>query len=160
MLIRRGEGYFDPLNDCVRYRQLCNVPINSELYQTTPVEIKVQEHLDEGMKNFKLEFTADREFKATHSYNVQNSKYRNWKYHGTPDYLKEFIPSQTELLIDQDGQITGVKCCCREFNKGPRNISAPCSHILALYVVSSKFLHLEFQPGREYKIDDILEMLL
>lgn len=46
------------------------------------------------------------------------------------------------------------------FNKGPRNISAPCSHILALYMISTKFLRVKLEPNKEYKINDIMEKLL
>ena len=41
-----------------------------------------------------------------------------------------------------------------------RNISEPCSHILALYLISSKFLKLKLDINKEYKINDIMETLL
>lgn len=160
MLFRRGEGYYDAVNDTVRFRQLCNTPIAKELYETTPMELKVQENMDEGMKNFKVKMTSDKEFVASHSFITPNSKYENWKYYGSDDYNREFDMTETELTIDEDGQISKVKCTCREFTKGPRNISAPCSHILALYMISSKFLKLKFKPDKEYKMNDIMEMLL
>lgn len=160
MLFRRGEGYFDAVNNTIRFRQLCNIPISKELYETTAVELKVQKYLDEGMEHFRLKATTDMEFVATHSFKMPNSKYKNWKFRGTEDYNREYDLTHTELIIDQDGQISKVKCNCREFNKGPRNISAPCAHILALYVISSKFLKLKLKPECEYKINDIMEMLL
>ncbi|MCX7749576.1 MAG: hypothetical protein N2645_22175 [Clostridia bacterium] len=160
MLMRRGEGYFDPIKDRVRFRQLCNVPIPGELYETTEMELKVQEHLEEGMGHFRIKTTSKKEFVAAHSFKMPNPKYEHWKYRGTEDYRRQYDPTQTELIIDQDGQISKVSCKCKEFNKGPRNISAPCSHILALYVISSKYLKLELKPDREYKMNDIMEMLL
>ncbi len=160
MLIRRGEGFFDPVSNTVRFRQLCNTPINKELYETTQMELNVQRNLEEGLANFRLKFTDEREFVATHSFKIPNTKYNNWKYRGTEDYNREHDLTQTELAIDEDGQISKVKCTCSEFNRGCRNISEPCSHILALYVSASKFVHLELDEMVEYKIDDILEMLL
>ena len=160
MLFKRGEGYFDPVNDTIRFRQLCNVPIAEELYSTTQMEFEVQKLLELGLEQLCLKATEEKEFVASYAFSMQNSKYRNWNYRGTEDYHKEFVSTETELIIDQDGQISKVKCKCKEFNKGPRNISAPCSHILALYVIASKFLKLELKSGREYKINDIMEMLL
>lgn len=138
MLLRRGEGYFDPVLDVVRFRQLLSVPIDKSLYETTPMEIKVQEHIQEGMANFTIKINNEMELIAANSYKDGNA----------------------ELVIDQDGQISKVKCKCSEFNRGSRNISEPCSHILALYSTTSKFMQLEFVPDREYKINDILEILL
>ncbi|MFX0070063.1 MAG: hypothetical protein ACFFAO_03145 [Candidatus Hermodarchaeota archaeon] len=160
MLLRRGEGYYDPINDKIRFRQLCNVPIPRELYETTKTELKVQEHLDETMKHFRLKTTSEKEFIAKNSYDMPNPKYQNWKYHNTEDYNRQFDLTETEITIDQDGQISKVSCNCKEFKKGPRNISAPCSHLLALYVSSSKFLHLELKIDKEYTMNDILEVLL
>ncbi|MCY6959009.1 hypothetical protein [Clostridium brassicae] len=160
MLFRRGEGYFDAVNNTIRFRKLCNTPIPKELYETTPIELEVQQHLDEGMEHFKIKMTQDNEFVAIHSFKMPNSKYKNWRFRGTEDYDREYNLTETELVIDEDGQISNVKCKCREFNKGPRNISAPCSHILALYLISSKFFKLELKPDKEYKMNDIMEILL
>ena len=160
MLFRRGEGYFDPVNDKVRFRQLCNVPIDEELYETTDMEYDVQEHLCAGRENLTLELTEDKEFIARQSFEIPNPRYYNWEYKSTEDYTREYNLTETEVTIDQDGQISKVRCKCREFNKGPRNISEPCSHILAVYINASKFQKLELKPGREYKMDDIMEILL
>ena len=72
------------------------------------------------------------------------------------------VPSDnTEIVIDQDGQITKVDCCCSKFKRGEKNISDPCAHILALYVASFKLLKLKnLEYDKEYKINDIMEMLL
>ncbi|MDP4182293.1 MAG: hypothetical protein Q8942_14540 [Bacillota bacterium] len=160
MLLKRGEGYFDPVNDTVRFRQLLSVPIDSELYQDTPLERNVQKLFDEGMNNFRLKSNAEKEFTAFQGYKIPNVKYKNWNFRGTEDYNKEFVFTDTSLTIDQDGEITKVSCNCKEFNRGAKNISDSCSHILALYVTSARFLHLELKPDIIYKIDDILEMLL
>lgn len=150
MLFRRGEGYYDPIKDNIRFRQLCNIPISPDLYESTDVELNVQKHLDEGMDKFSIKITAAKEYLAKISYKKLDSEIRNNKSKLT----------KTELSIDQDAQITKVSCDCKEFVKGPRNISAPCSHILALYVNATKFMHLELEPETEYKMNDILEMLL
>jgi hypothetical protein len=160
MLFRRGEGYFDPACDVIRFRQLCNTKIPESLYETTPMELEVEEHLKEVTENFSLKLTTDMNFIAVNSFKIPNSKYKNWRYHGTKDYHREHDLSETEIVIDEDGQITKLACKCRGFNRGPRNISAPCSHILALYVMSSKFMKLNLKPEGEYKINDIMEMLL
>jgi hypothetical protein len=160
MLLKRGEGYFDIINNTLRFRKLCNSPIPKELYETTAMEFKVKEYMMEGMDNFSASMSEKDEFVFKHSYKMPNSKYKNWKFRGTADYNRAHDLTETELIIDDDGQIAKVKCKCREFNKGPRNISAPCAHILALYLISSKFTRLELEKGKEYKINDIMESLL
>lgn len=160
MLLKRGEAYFDLTKDTVRFRRLCNEPIPKELYETTEMEFKVQEHMREGMDNFSASMSDSNEFIFNHSFKMANSKYKHWKFRGSEDYNREYDLTETQLIIDEDGQISKVKCKCREFNKGPRNISAPCAHILALYLISAKFTRLKLEKGREYKINDIMESLL
>lgn len=160
MLFKRGEGYFDVVDNKVRFRRLCKEDIKEELYKTTSTELKVKEHMEEGMDNFRAMFTENNEFIFSHKFKKPNSKYKNWKYYGTDEFNKEFDLTDTILKIDNDGQIVKVKCNCKEFNKGARNISEPCSHILALYLISSKFLKLKLDINKEYKINDIMETLL
>jgi len=160
MLLKRGEGYFDLINNTVRFRKLCNEPIAKELYETTEMEFKAQEHMREGMDNFSASLRDSNEFIFNHSFKMPNPKYKHWKFRGSDDYNREHDLTETQLIIDEDGQISKVKCKCREFNKGPRNISAPCAHILALYLISAKFTRLKLEKGREYKINDIMESLL
>ena len=160
MLLKRGEGYFDATHDTVRFRRLCNESIPKELYETTEMEFKVQEHINEGMDNFRAMMNESNEFMFKHSFKMPNSKYKNWKFRDTEDYNREHDLTETQLIIDEDGQISKVKCKCREFNKGPRNISAPCAHILALYLISTKFTRLKLEKDKEYKINDIMETIL
>lgn len=160
MMLRKGEGYFDAVDNKVRFRQLCNVPIPEELYKITALELKVEEHLSEGMENFIVKFTEEKQFVFSNKYKMPNPSYRNWNFRGTEDYYRRYNLSEAQLVIDEDGQICNVKCACKEFNKGPRNISAPCSHVLALYLNSIKFLKLKLELNKEYKINDIMEMLL
>lgn len=160
MLLRRGEAYFDAINDTVRFRRLLSTEIPKELYETTEIEYKVQEHMKESMDNFSAKLTNSNEFIFKHSFKIPNSKYKNWNFRGTEDFNRKHDFTETELIIDEDGQISKVKCKCKEFNKGPRNISAPCSHILALYLISSKFTRLKLEVDREYKINDIMETIL
>ena len=160
MLLKRGEGYYDATNDTIRFRRLCNEPIPEELYETTEMEFKVKEHMNEGMDNFSASMSEENEYIFQHSFKIPNSKYKNWKFRGTEDYNREHDLTETQLIIDEDGQISKVKCKCREFNKGPRNISAPCAHILALYLISAKFTRLKLEKGKQYKINDIMESIL
>jgi len=160
MLLKRGEGYFDATHDTVRFRRLCNESIPKELYETTEMEFKVQEHINEGMDNFRAMMNESNEFMFKHSFKMPNSKYKNWKFRDTEDYNREHDLTETQLIIDEDGQISKVKCKCREFSKGPRNISAPCAHILALYLISTKFTRLKLEKDKEYKINDIMETIL
>lgn len=159
-LLKRGEGYFDAINNVVRFRKLCNEPIPGDLYKTTPTEFAVKELIDIGMEHFKIKMSEKNEYIFSNAYKAPNDKYKKFKYRGTEDYNRQYDMLETVLMIDEDGQISGLKCACKEFNKGPRNISAPCSHILALYVVSAKFTRIKLEHGREYKINDIMELLL
>lgn len=160
-LMKRGEGYFDAVTNQIRFRQLCNTPIPSHLYETTDIEHQVAKHLKEGMDQFSAEMNEVGEFIFTHHYNVPNPNYQSWYYRNQPEeYNRRFNLSNTSLNIDPDGNITTVKCNCSKFLSGARNISAPCAHILALYSSSTKFLKLELEVGRAYKINDIMETLL
>lgn len=143
MLFRRGEGYFDILNDKVRFRHLCNAPIPEELYEVSDIEKDVQTCSKLTFDNMKVRYTHQQEFIFTTTYKEQGQL------------------SSTEIVIDQDGQITKIDCSCQTFKRGERNLSEPCAHILALYVASYKLLKLKnLEYEKEYKINDIMEMLL
>ncbi len=145
MLFRRGEGYFDLEHGCVRFRHLINAPLPKTLYEVSPIETAVEKYSKLTFDNMRIRYTPKHEFVFTTSYLEGGS-----------------LPaSETELVIDQDGQITRINCSCKAFKRGARNLSEPCAHILALYVASYKLLklkNLEFE--KEYKINDIMEMLL
>ena len=160
MVLRKGEAYFDPINDKLRFRQLCNTPIPKELYEITEMEKQVQKNLDASLDNYKLKLNDALELAASNGYDIPNPKYRNWSHHETPDYDRRYNKSETEITLDQDGQIAKLKCNCREFKKGPRNISAPCSHILALYMTSTKFIYAPLKPNVDYNIKKLFEELL
>ncbi|MCL2336673.1 MAG: hypothetical protein FWC60_04545, partial [Firmicutes bacterium] len=142
-LFKRGEGYFDAAQELVRFRRLCNTPIPPELYATTATERRVKENLDGGLENFKIKLSANDDYVFTNAYKNESGKV-----------------IETEMSIDADGQISKVKCPCREFQSGPRNISAPCAHILALYITAAKFTRLKLAAGLVYGINDIMELLL
>lgn len=143
MLFRRGEGYFDPINDNVRFRHLCNAPIPEELYEVSEIEMKVQHVSKLTFDNMKVRYSRQKEFIFATTYKENHQ----W--------------SSTEIVIDQDGQITKIDCNCQQFKRGARNLSEPCAHILALYVASYKLLKLKnLEYDKEYKINDIMEMLL
>jgi len=158
-LLKRGEGYYDAVNNVVRFRKLCNEQIPKELYETTETEAAVKKLMDDGMNNFRMKLNENHEYIFTNSYPAPNEKHKNYRFENTDDGSSRMIPSntvKTELIIDEDGQVSGLKCGCREWRKGPKNISSPCPHILALYMVSAKFTQLTPEPNREYKINDIL----
>ena len=125
MLFRRGEGYFDPINDNVRFRHLCNAPIPEELYEVSEIEMKVQHVSKLTFDNMKVRYSRQKEFIFATTYKENHQ----W--------------SSTEIVIDQDGQITKIDCNCQQFKRGARNLSEPCAHILALYVASYKLLKLK-----------------
>jgi len=143
MLFRRGEGYFDMINNCVRFRCLCSIPIPEELYEVSDIEMDVQKISKLTFDNMRVRYSRQQEFIFTTTYKESNQT------------------SFTELVIDQDGQITKIDCNCKKFRRGERNLSEPCAHILALYVASYKLLKLKnLEYEKEYKINDIMEMLL
>jgi len=142
-LLKRGEGYYDVTKDVVRFRRLCNEPIPEELYKTTEIEYEVQNLIKSTLENFTIRFDEKNDFVFTNKYNVRNLNAVN-----------------TEITIDEDGEISKLKCSCKEFNKGPRNISSPCSHILALYMISNKYTKLKLREDKEYTVNDIMEMLI
>lgn len=160
MLFRKGEGYYDPLTDLIRFRQLCQVPLPEELYASSDLELKVVTHLEEEVKDFKIRMDEKGTLIATHALKMPNPKRNKWRYYNTDDYTREFDLTDTEIHIDEDGQITKVSCSCPTFKKGPRNISGPCSHILAVYMMAGKFTKLKLEPHREYNMNAIMELLL
>jgi len=137
-LLKRGEGYYDSAFNLVRFRKLCAEPVPKELYQTTKAEFAVKKLTDMGMEKFTVKLSEKNDYVFTNVYDSIS----------------------TELSIDEDGEISGVKCGCTEFNRGPSNISSPCPHILALYMTSVKYTRLTLERGKEYNTSDIMEMLL
>lgn len=160
MLLKKGEGYYDPVNDKVRFRRLINEELPKEMYETTEIEKNVQKHIDGSLDKFRMSINEDGEYKFTHCMKTPNPKKGKWAYYRTPDFDREFDDTETEMSIDMDGAITHVKCNCKTFKKGAGNISEPCDHILALYLISNKFLKVKLDTGKEYKINDIMEELL
>lgn len=160
MLLKKGEGYYDPINDKVRFRRLISEPLPEEVYKTTETELNVQKHINGGMDKFTVSVNDQGEYVFRHSMKTPNPKKGKWKYYRTPDFDREYDYTDTEMRIDEDGAITYVKCDCKEFKKGAGNISEPCEHILALYMISIKFLKVKLEPKKEYKINDIMEKLL
>lgn len=160
MLLKKGEGYYDPINDKVRFRRLISEPLPEEIYKTTETELNVQKHINGGMDKFTVSVNDQGEYIFRHSMKTPNPKKGKWKYYRTPDFDREYDYTDTEMRIDEDGAITYVKCDCKEFKKGAGNISEPCEHILALYMISIKFLKVKLEPKKEYKINDIMEKLL
>lgn len=143
MLFRRGEGYFDMINGKVRFRRLCSAPIPEELYEVSDVERDVQKISKLTFDNMRIRYSQKQEFLFTTTYKENGQS------------------SSAEIVIDQDGQITKINCNCQKFRRGERNLSDPCAHILALYVASYKLLKLKnLEYEKEYKINDIMEMLL
>ncbi len=146
MLFRRGEGYFDIVHNQVRFRRLCNEPLPEEMYEISYLEKEVLKLSKQTFDQMTVRYTPAKEFIFTTTY-----KGSYWWEGDT----------RTELTIDQDVQIVKLKCNCATFQRGERNISDPCAHILALYIASFKLLKLQnLEYNKEYKINDIMEMLL
>jgi len=145
MLLKKGEGFFDIINNKIRFRQLCNTEIPEYLYETTEIEKQVGGLIDSITASLKIIRNKKNEFTFTGFYKSSN-------YSDNTDKIL--------LTFDEDGQIVNLGCNCHTFNKGARNISEPCAHILAMYIVSIKFLKLDLKYDKEYKINDIMEMLL
>ncbi|MBD3254698.1 MAG: hypothetical protein GF383_06375, partial [Candidatus Lokiarchaeota archaeon] len=142
MLLRRGEAYYDPLIKKYRFRHLCNVPIPEKLYEVSELEKNVESHIKQPLGNLHIEVNADQQLEVSNVYTIRGNAH-----------------TLTILQFDQDRQISKVKCDCREFKRGSKNISSPCSHILALYITSMNFLNFTFEPEKEYNIQDLEEII-
>lgn len=160
MLFKKGEGFYDLTSNMVRFRRLFNEEIPKEMYEVSDLESAVLSHFEEGLDSFSIFVNEDKEYTFKHSLKKKNSKYHNYSYYGTEDFDKEYDLSDTKITIDQDGQIVSLSCNCKKFKKGKKNISDPCDHILALYILSIKFLKVDLDPNKEYKINDIMEKIL
>lgn len=147
MMLKKGEAYYDVTTDKVRFRQLCSEPIPEELYKVTGMERKVNKLQNASLDSFCAVRLENGDYCFSHEYVEKDNYGKN-------------TTRKAELVIDEDGQIKTVSCTCAEFQKGDRNISDPCAHILALYLMSFKFFGLPFETGKNYKINDIMEMLL
>jgi hypothetical protein len=137
-VLKRGEAYVDADDGLIRFRRLCSEPIPEELYRTTDTEQKVNKLLKKSMDSFSVVMSDDNEY----------------------SFKTEFNKEKTELTIDEDGQISKLNCSCKEFKRGPKNISAPCPHVLVLYLRSIKFTALELERGKEYTTNDLMDFLL
>jgi hypothetical protein len=122
--LRKGEAYFDLENQVFRFRKLLNFPIPKRLYERTVLEIEVLKLLENQSTDFDISKNDKDEIVAKESFMTYRKRLK------------------TSVVFDLDGQIEKVKCQCREFKKGPRNISAPCSHILTIYIRARKFLNI------------------
>jgi len=87
--------------------------------------------------------------------NKRAERLRRYGYRVEQEYRMRTKRKKTSITFDQDGQIIKLKCGCREFNEGPRNISAPCSDILALYITIIKFINLPFEIGKKYQFKEL-----
>ena len=145
MLLRKGDAYYDPIIETYRFRQLLNVPMPLELYQTSPLERAVLEELKSPNVKLKLKLTPNKDIEAESGFSTSvRSRYGI--------QTKKII---TKITFDQDKQIVKVNCACRIFKKGPRNISSPCRHILALYITVSKYLDLQLDLKTNYNLEKL-----
>ena len=154
MLLRKGEAYYDPIIEAFRYRQLLNVPLPNELYQVTPLERNVLSLMEVAKRDFQLKLNDEMEL-------IINTKFvesiqKRARYGYTRTINKTY---KVKIIFDQDKQITKVECGCRDFKHGPRNISAPCKHILATYIIASRYLSLAFQVNKKYTIKDLEDII-
>lgn len=159
-LLRKGEGYYDLVTKQIRFRRLMVEELPREMYATTDLEVKVKEHLDRGLNDFRVKVNDEGEYTFTHKMKTPNPKRYRWRYHGTDDYEREFDDVDVEMRINDDGEVTYLNCGCPDFKKTKGTMADTCDHILALYVMSIKFLKVELEPNREYTINDIMERVL
>ncbi|MFX1298972.1 MAG: hypothetical protein ACFFD2_29455, partial [Promethearchaeota archaeon] len=157
-LLRRGEAYFDLINEKFRFRQLLNVPVPEELYQETGVELEVQNLLNKRNESLSMQINEDLEMLAKISYKIPNPKYNKMRYYGRSSYREEFFDSNTEIRFGPEKEIFKVNCKCKEFQKGPRNISSPCAHLLSLYISAMKFINFPLKPGFIYNINALEDL--
>jgi hypothetical protein len=159
LILRRGEAYYDPIINSTRFRQLLNIPIPKRIYERTEFEKKVQGLIEPSkmnlslIRNNKSEVVVESFYETQMRIRVRNrraERLRRYGYRVEPEYRSRTKRINTSITLDQDGQIIKVKCRCKEFNEGPRNISAPCSDILALYIISINFMNLPFEIGKKY----------
>jgi len=159
MILRRGEAYYDPIINSIRFRKLLNIPLPKRLYERTDLEKKVLGLINSTKTNLTLTCNKKSEilvesFSETQMRirvrNKRAERLRRYGYRVEQEYRMRTKRKKTSITFDQDGQIIKLKCGCREFNEGPRNISAPCSDILALYIISINFMNLPFEIGKKY----------
>lgn len=156
-LLRCGEAYFDLINNKYRFRKLCNIPLPSHLYEETDFERQVTSLLHE-IKN-KTQITKNKELEiiADYSYS-EEQRYKDFETttymrYGRERTRRESIWKRRELIkttqikFDQDNRISKVKCDCKEYKKGPRNISNPCPHLLALLITIADHIKKPFEVG-------------
>jgi len=114
-------------------------------------------NIDIIKQNFHLTLNKKLELIAESSFTETIEK-RNRRYYS---YSRTITKSHTnKIIFDQDKQIVKVECGCKAFKKGPRNISAPCKHILALYIIAVKFLDLPLERGTKYTIKQMEDLKL
>jgi hypothetical protein len=172
-VLRQGKGYYDIVSGKIRYRELLNVPLPLDFTPTTEMEKQVLSYLNDENFTRTLTIKSDknenwtiekRTFVGTKQVKVHSSSRRSSRSSYYDDYgyygysrrrhpvetrtVKKYV--DTLIIIDPDKQITKLRCTCKVFQKGPRNISSPCSHILALYLSCMSYLDLHLKPKRIY----------
>jgi len=168
MVLRKGEAYYDPIIESLRFRQLLNIPIPKELYEITNLERQVLSLIDSPKNNLTLIFNENLEIIVEDYYETQvrrrigqrrDARSRRYGIPQNPEYRMVTQRKTTKITFDQDGQIVKIMCNCKEFNEGPKNLSAPCSHILSLYITAVKFINLPFELGKLYNIKQLEDMV-
>ncbi len=167
-VLRRGNGYYDIINDSYRFRQLCNEPLPPHLYETTDLEEDVISLLAKNDLKITLEKNDDTQLIAKYH---SDEKESFWEYEDVQytrygrtrtrrERVKKFrdVTKETKIIFDNDLRISKVECHCKKFKKGKRNISDPCPHILMLLIKIMKYLKIPLTLGK-YTIKD-LEALL
>ncbi len=121
MVLRRGDAYFDIARSKFVYRQLGAVPLPEYLYTPSKQEqevLKLLSDVDVQPRDVKTNFVMDGESML----------------HASATFVINRPPLETHLLLNPDGQILKVKCSCSDFQKGERNMSDPCAHLLFLFL--------------------------
>ncbi len=133
-VLRRGDGYFDIARGVFVYRQLSATPLPEYLHAPSPQErdvLDLVERIERKPTDAANRFTMDGE----------------GMLHASMLLLTEKPPIKTDLLLNTDGQITKVKCICKAFQQGERNMSDPCVHLLFLFLKARAHVALPAVTG-------------
>ena len=182
-LYRRGEGYYDAVKGLVRYRQLTAEPLPEHLRKTTQTERRVQQLMDQGLKAMQVRYQEEI-FYLRNRYEPMAAEDAAGQGgvagYGTaqdaggmdrgerPEGIgqaegkkdKGRQTEKTEIQLNRDGEILKVSCSCRAFKKGAGNVSAPCAHVMALYLQGGSLTKLKLKPDQNYDMQRILEVVL
>ena len=160
MLMRRGEAYFDLAQGRYFYRRLSAIPLPESLWAPNQLElsvVKLLADIENRPSIARFEFVMDGEGMLHASLYMGEETTKGFPAPRTGKYSTGGTANQPKVeahvLLNNDGQVEKVKCSCREFQEGERNISEPCQHLLVLFVKARD--HANLPPVIGLKVDDV-----